>query len=287
MSEPLARRTTLRVGGCADVWLEPRGEEDLAMALVQAGRMGLPWMVIGRGSNLLVRDGGIRGLVIALGGPVFTRLECIDGRLECGAGVRLKNLANAACRHGLAGLEFLSGIPGGVGGALRMNAGAWSGSTFDWLESVRFMEPCGVARGRPAREVPASYRRCELFRDHIALGAVFRASPSTPSEVKARMDQLNQQRWASQPAAASAGCIFRNPPTIPAGRLVEELGMKGARVGGASVSEVHGNFIINDGGATAADVLELIARIQRRARDERGIILETEVEMVGEGPLKQ
>ncbi|MBL9126909.1 MAG: UDP-N-acetylmuramate dehydrogenase, partial [Verrucomicrobiales bacterium] len=185
-------------------------------------------------------------------------------------------------RRGLAGLEFLVGIPGSVGGALRMNAGAWNAMTFEVLETVRYMAPDGTSVERPAREVPARYRRCDLFVDHVALGAVFRGVPATPEGVEATLNDLNARRWASQPSAPSAGCIFKNPAAVPAGRLIDELGLKGTRIGGAMVSMEHGNFIVNDGKATAKDVLALIELIRRKAREERGVELETEVEILGE-----
>lgn len=163
-----------------------------------------------------------------------------------------------------------------------MNAGAWNAMTFEVLNVVRYMGPDGVVVERPATEVPARYRRCDLFRDHIALAAVFRGQPATPGQVEEKLNELNARRWASQPAAPSAGCIFKNPPTIPAGRLIDELGLKGTRVGGASVSMEHGNFIVNDGQATADDVLALIELIRRRAMEVRGVALETEVEILGE-----
>jgi len=163
-----------------------------------------------------------------------------------------------------------------------MNAGAWNAMTFEVLDAVRYMGPDGLVIERPAAEVPALYRRCDLFRDHIALGAVFRGRLATPAEVEEKLNELNARRWASQPAAPSAGCIFKNPSTIPAGRLIDELGLKGTRVGGASVSMEHGNFIVNEGRATADDVLTLIELIRSRARELRGVELETEVEILGE-----
>jgi UDP-N-acetylenolpyruvoylglucosamine reductase len=282
LQAPLARRTTLRVGGFADLLVEVGTEGDLALVLQTAAKLAIPWMVLGRGSNLLVRDGGIRGVVLCLNQSEFTRITVQAPQLHCGAGVRLKDLAQEARRYGIADLEFLSGIPGTVGGALRMNAGAWNAMTFERVQSIRFMAPDGTIQELPGSVIPVTYRRCALLRDHIALAATFVGTPSTSAEVENRLNQLNEKRWATQPAAPSAGCIFKNPLTNPAGRLVEELGLKGARIGAAAVSTLHGNFIINEGGATAADVLGLIDRIRTEARARRGIELETEVEIVGE-----
>jgi len=280
--EPMARRTTMRVGGVADLLVEPGSEKDLAIVLEETHGHGLPWRVIGRGSNLLVRDAGIRGVVICLARPAFSVLEVEGPMLRCGAGCRLKDVSNEARRRGLAGLEFLAGIPGSVGGALRMNAGAWKGETFAVLDRIRYMAPSGSVLERPAKEVPAQYRRCDLFREHIALGAVFRGTVSTPELVEATLNDLNARRWATQPAAPSAGCIFKNPSSIPAGRLIDELGLKGTRVGGAMVSMEHGNFIVTDGQASATDVLALIELIRGKAQSQRGVLLETEVEILGE-----
>lgn len=280
--EPLARRTTLRVGGPADVYVEPAGEADLAFAVRAARAAGEPVFLLGRGSNLLVRDGGLRAVVVCLAAPAFGEVHVETPRIRAGAGARLKHLAVAARRAGLAGLEFLEGIPGSLGGALRMNAGAMGRWTFDAVESVRYMDPAGDIHERPAAEVPAEYRACPLFRDHIALGAVLRGEPDDPAAVAARMAQHAAKRWASQPPQPSAGCIFKNPAAAPAGRLVDELGLKGSRAGAAVVSTVHGNFIVNEGGARAADVLRLIEHVRARVLAERGIRLETEVEVVGE-----
>ena len=280
--EPMARRTTLRVGGPADLFVEPASESDLAKVLQYCVARELPWLLIGRGSNLLVRDGGVRGVVISLANESFARLEVRGERLFAGAGLRLKTLCHEARRAGLAGLEFLEGIPGCLGGALRMNAGAMGSMTYDVVESVRFMDSAGEIHARSAVDMEAVYRGCPVLKKNIALGAVLRGEPSVVEAVAARMQEFSRQRLASQPGAKSAGCIFKNPGACPAGRLVDELGMKGERVGGARVSDVHGNFIVNDGNATSADVLELIGKIQEHARVERGIELQTEVQIVGE-----
>ena len=281
-NEPLAKKTTLRVGGPADFYLEPASESDLAAALKLCGEHQVPFVMLGRGSNLLIKDGGVRGVVITLAHPNFSRVEMVGDRVHCGAGARLKTVALEAKRRGLAGLEFLEGIPGSVGGALRMNAGAMGLWMFDVVETIRFMDYLGAVRESPAGEVNVEYRGCPLFKNHIALGAVLKAERASREAVEERMQAFSRKRWTSQPAASSAGCIFKNPNVVPAGKLIDELGLKGTRVGGAVISDVHGNFIVNEGGATAKDVLSLIELIRQQARAARGIELETEVEIVGE-----
>jgi UDP-N-acetylenolpyruvoylglucosamine reductase len=280
--EPLAKRTTLRVGGSADLYVEPASEDELAAVIRFCGERELPWFVLGRGSNLLVKDGGFRGVVISLAQPYFSRIEIDSPRLRCGAGAKLKAVAVEAKRNGLAGLEFLEGIPGSVGGGLRMNAGAMGGAMFEAVESVRVMDSGGNIHDREARELSVTYRSCGTLKTHAALSAVLRGRPDSGEEIARRMNEYSRKRWQSQPAAPSAGCIFKNPASIPAGKLIEELGLKGRRVGGASISLEHGNFIVTDGKATARDVLDLIGIIRDRARAERGIELETEVQIIGE-----
>jgi UDP-N-acetylenolpyruvoylglucosamine reductase len=280
--EPMAKHTTLRVGGPADVYVEPASEADLAAVVKLCGGRSVPFFVIGRGSNLLVRDGGFRGAVICLSHPDFNKIEVDGERLRCGAGVKLKNVAIEARRHGLSGFEFLEGIPGGVGGALRMNAGAMGNQTFDVVEFVRLMDFEGNVQELVPEEMVVKYRGCDTLKNHIALGAVLKGRADSPESIAQRMSAYSQKRWASQPAAPSAGCAFKNPPSIPAGRLIDELGLKGTRVGGAVVSQEHGNFIVNDGNATARDVLELIALLQAKAKAGRGIELHTEVEIIGD-----
>lgn len=280
--EPLARHTTLRVGGPADLYLEPASEEDLAALLAYCLDRHRPFFVLGRGSNLLVKDGGFRGVVLCLAHAHFSRVEVTGQRLRCGAGAKLKAAAVEAKRSGLAGLEFLEGIPGSIGGALRMNAGAMGGAMFDVVESVRLMSFDGKVREQAARELRTDYRCCPALKTHIALEAVLCSQPGSRAAIEQRMNEYSRKRWKAQPAAPSAGCIFKNPPTIPAGKLIDELGLKGTRVGGAVVSREHGNFIVNDGSATARDILELIEIIKQRARAGRGLELETEVEILGE-----
>jgi len=279
--ESLAKHTTLRVGGPADLYVEPASEADLAAVVKFCHERSLPFFVIGRGSNLLVRDGGVRGVVICLVHESFSRIEVAGERLHCGAGAKLKNVAVEAKRNGLSGVEFLEGIPGSVGGALRMNAGAMGGATFDAVESVRLIDFAGHVRELAPKEMLVEYRSCAALKTNIALGVVFKCRPAPRGEIEQRMKAFNEKRWESQPAAPSAGCTFKNPPAIPAGKLIDELGLKGTRVGGAVVSAEHGNFIVNDGQATARDVLELITILKARVKEARGIDLQTEVEIIG------
>jgi UDP-N-acetylenolpyruvoylglucosamine reductase len=280
--EPLAKHTSLCVGGPADVYVEPASEADLAAVVKYCHERSLPFLVIGRGSNLLVRDGGVRGVVICLAHASFSRIDIAGERLHCGAGAKLKNVAVGAKRNGLSGVEFLEGIPGSVGGALRMNAGAMGGATFDAVESVRLMDFAGHVRELTPKEMTVEYRSCPILKTNIVLGVVFKCKSAPRGEIEQRMKAFNEKRWESQPTAPSAGCMFKNPEKIPAGKLIDELGLKGTRVGGAVVSAEHGNFIVNDGKATARDVLELIAILKARIKEARGIELQTEVEIIGE-----
>lgn len=281
-NESLARFTTLRVGGAADIFLEPTSENELAAIVRCCLNEGVPTTILGRGSNLLIRDGGIRGVVIRLFQGSFISLRDDGECLHSGPGVRLKKLAHFAREKGIGGLEFFEGIPGSLGGALRMNAGAMGKSTFDVLTHVRAMNSEGIICDYRAEEIPATYRSCPFFDTHIALGAELKGVMDAPSTIKKRMEDYSSRRWATQPAAPSAGCIFKNPDSIPAGKLVEVLGLKGLCYGGAAVSEVHGNFIVNNGQARASDILHLIALIQEKALEEKGIHLETEVTIIGE-----
>jgi len=281
--EPLAKRTTLRVGGCADIYVEPSSEEDLSRLIQICNEERVPFMLLGRGSNLLIRDSGIRGVVVCLAHPKFSFIEVKNHELYCGAGARLKVVAAKARESSLGGLEFLEGIPGGVGGALRMNAGAMGSATFERVTQVRFMDASGRIWECNVAEVPVEYRSCPLLKTNIALAAIFRGRPDSKQAIIKRSDEFNRKRWASQPKEPSAGCIFKNPsPTVSAGKLIDELGLKGTRRGGAVISTVHGNFIVNEGSATAREVVELIDFIKARAKTERGVELREEVEIIGE-----
>ena len=280
--EILAKHTTMRVGGPAQFWAEPETEEGFSRLVKFATERGVPLFVMGRGSNLLVRDGGIRGLVVHLHRGEFKKIEVRDGRITAGAGVKQKELAYAARDAQIGGFEWFEGIPGNVGGALRMNAGAMGGETFRQVVSVRYVDPQGAFHMKTPAEMDVHYRHCGLLVNNYAVSATFKGEPAAPEAIEKLLEASKQKRRTSQPRESSAGCIFKNPAAVPAGKLVDELGLKGARIGGAKVSEVHGNFVVNDGGATAADVLGLIAKVKESAQRERGIALETEVQIVGE-----
>ncbi|MGA2017915.1 MAG: UDP-N-acetylmuramate dehydrogenase [Opitutaceae bacterium] len=281
--EPLAEKTTLRVGGAARLYAEPSTEDDLRVLLAEARRGGIPVLLLGRGSNLIVPDEGVDALVVALSRESWSGFETLeDGRIRAGAGLRLKNLCGLAAAAGLSGFEFLEGIPGCVGGALRMNAGAMGGWIFDVVDEVRLMSADGVVATLPRSSLNVDYRHCAELQEAIALSAVLRpVSRSDAGAVGRRIDEYRRRRHESQPREPSAGCIFKNPPGASAGRLIEESGLKGARVGGAEVSRVHANFVVNRGGATSADVLELVRRVRAAVRKEKGVDLEPEALLYG------
>ncbi|HTU03711.1 MAG TPA: UDP-N-acetylmuramate dehydrogenase, partial [Candidatus Sulfotelmatobacter sp.] len=281
--EPLAGKTTLRVGGAARLYAEPWAEDDLRVLLVEARKSAVPVFILGRGSNLIVPDEGVEGLVISLSQDSWAGFDILpDGRVRAGAGLRLKNLCGLAAAAGLAGFEFLEGIPGSVGGALRMNAGAMGGWIFDIVDEVRLMSPEGAVSTLPRSSMNVDYRQCAELREAIALSAVLRPlARSDAGAVGRKIDDYRRKRHETQPREPSAGCIFKNPPGASAGRLIEESGLKGARVGGAEVSRVHANFVVNRGDATSADILELVRRVRAGVRKAKGVDLEPEVLLYG------
>ena len=281
--EPMRKHTTLLVGGPAQYWIEPHSFYAFAFLVDYCRGRGIPIRVVGRGSNLLVRDGGIPGAVIHPSGGAFSELSLdAKGHVVAGVGVRLKKLASFAGAHGIGGFEWMEGIPGNVGGSLRMNAGAMGIETFDQVVRVTFLDEDGVIRTRERDEIVADYRNVRELRRNFALQAVFKGKNDSHDNIKARWQESREKRKNTQPIAASAGCTFKNPEEIPAGRLIDSLGLKGKAVGQAAVSDVHGNFIVNNGKATAKDILSLIESIQKTAKEERNVDLETEVKILGE-----
>ena len=284
--EPLSRHTTMRVGGPAQFWVEPETESGFARLALHCRREDIPLMVMGRGSNLLVRDGGILGVVAHLVRGDFRRLETDGLRIHAGAGIKFKELAIAAKAAGIAGFEWMEGIPGSVGGGLRMNAGAMGSETMRQVVSVTVVDPAGRLQTRTPADLEIHYRDVPSFKVQFVTSAIFEGRPGVPAEIAARMEESMQKRRASQPKESSAGCIFKNPAACPAGKLIDELGLKDTRIGGARISDIHGNFIVNDRDATARDILALIDYVKAAARAQRGIELETEVQVVGEEEIR-
>lgn len=283
--EPMRQHTTMLVGGPAQYWVEPRTFAAFARAVAFFKDRGIPVRVVGRGSNLLVRDGGIRGAVIHPARGEFGEVNVFGNNIIAGAGARFKKVASVAEAAGVKGFEWMEGIPGNVGGGLRMNAGAMGRETFDQVLEVTFLDEDGEIRTRSREEIEARYRNVPELSRNFALQAVFQGEPGSADDIRAGLEASRHHRRTTQPVAASSGCVFKNPEGIGAGQLIDELGLKGAGEGKAEVSEVHGNFIVNRGKAKAEDVLDLIERIKAEARDQRGIELETEVQILGEDEL--
>ena len=277
----LDRYTTFRIGGPATLLATPLDREDLKVALAFARAEGLPVHVLGGGSNTLVRDGGLRGMAIHLN--ALQTLERRGEMVEAAAGVRVSRLLAFCCRHGLAGLEVLSGIPGTLGGAVWGNAGAWGGSVADCLASVELVAPSGEESRVLRDAVPFRYRSSGLPAGSVIVQARFRLAADDAAAIRRRVSGYLVRRNASQPVEfRSAGSIFKNPPGDFAGRLVEQVGLKGTRIGNAMISAKHGNYIVNMGGARATHVLALAALAQERVRAATGVALELEIRVVGE-----
>lgn len=281
-NEPMSRHTTFRVGGPADVLFLPESEEQLLWALSIAREAGVPCFVIGNGSNLVVKDGGIRGLVIALG-EGMAAIARAGETLTAWAGASLARVSAYAQASGLSGLEFASGIPGTLGGGCAMNAGAYGGQLSDVLVDARVLLD-GEVRTLTVEEMQMGYRTSlPLRQGGIVISARFALTLDDPEAIAARMRELNARRRDKQPLNyPSAGSTFKRPEGYFAGVLIEQAGLKGKRVGGAQVSEKHAGFIVNTGGATAADILTLIGTVQDEVADRFGVLLETEVRILGE-----
>ncbi len=279
--EPMARHTSFKIGGPADLLVVPEDVGDLRAALAFARSQQIPVRVLGGGSNTLVRDGGIRGMVVVL--SAFQELAREDNEVTAGAGVRVSRLLAFCSRQGLGGIEILSGVPGTVGGAVWGNAGAWGGATADHLVRVQLVTREGVERMLAREVIPFRYRFSGFPEGAVITRATFALVPGNPTAIRQQISRWLVRRNATQPVEfRSAGSIFKNPPRDYAGRLVEAAGVKGTRIGGAMISEKHGNFFVNLGGARAADVLALVALAQERVRATAGVDLEPEIQVVGE-----
>jgi len=287
LNVPLSRHTTLKVGGCADIMIYPASLEELLTVVRFSTLRELPYVVMGAGSNLLVRDGGIRGMVLKLTRSfrkaTLLQPEDAEPLLQAEAGASLRRLLAVCLDKGLAGLEFVSGIPGSLGGAWAMNAGAWGREMGDVTESITLLTPGGAVEEKKSPGLPFGYRRLQLEPGTVIIKGLLRVSRTGKRTLAAAVEKINRRRRETQPLdLPSAGSVFKNPPGAAAGRLIEQAGLKGRREGGAQISERHANFIVNTGGATARDILALMEIARRRVYEETGIQLEPELQVVGE-----
>lgn len=278
-AEPLAQHTWFRLGGPAEFFAEPHTVEELAALVRRCHDAGVPIRVLGGGSNLLVRDDGVTGVVVRLSAPPFNEIRVQGQTVTAGGGARLGHVISTVVRDGLAGLEPLVGIPGTIGGALHGNAGSRGGDIGQWTCRATVMSRTSEIIERQREDLVFSYRQSSLD-ELVILGCQFQLEEEDPQELTKRMQKLWIVKKASQPLGhQSAGCIFKNPRGISAGMLIDQAGLKATRVGGAEVSDRHANFIVTDADATAADVLRLIELVRSRVAERLGVELETEIEI--------
>lgn len=282
-NESMSKYTSFKIGGTAQVLIKVTSNEGLIDILRKCKEGKIPVFILGKGSNLLVSDNGIEGVVIKLDG-VFAQIKMLDDdTISCGAGVSLAKLSSYACERGLSGLEFAWGIPGSVGGAVYMNAGAYGGEMKDVLSSCTHIDDENKAGVFDACQLELGYRH-SVYADngYVITGAIIRLHKDSPVEIRKRMDDYMNRRRTKQPVEfPSAGSVFKRPEGYFAGALIQEAGLKGKQIGGAQVSEKHAGFIINKGNATCRDVLTLIAYIKDTVKEHSGIELDCEIKPVG------
>lgn len=278
-AEPLAPHTWFHLGGPAEYFAEPRSAEELSALVLRCEEEALPIRLLGGGSNLLVRDSGVPGMVIRLSAPEFAKIEVRDRSVVAGGGARLGHVISSSVREGLAGLETLVGIPGTIGGALHGNAGSRSGDIGQWAHRATVMTRSGEICQREREDLVFNYRESSLD-ELVIISAEFQLEQDDPDELTKRMQKQWIVKKASQPLShQSAGCIFKNPRGMSAGMLVDQAGLKGTRVGGAEVSDRHANFIVAEPTATSQDVLRLIELVRSRVIERLGVELETEIQI--------
>jgi len=280
-NEPLAAHTTLRIGGPAEVFVVARTAAGLGRAMRAAREAGTAFRILGKGSNVLVADEGVAGFVAVLDGEFLE--VAIDGEtLVAGGGASLGGVCAKAARAGLSGIETISGIPSSIGGAVRINAGAYGGEIFDVLESVTLLSPEGDAAERAAAQIPHGYRWTALVESgEIVCRARLKLSRAPREAIESRTREVTEKRRGALPSQPNAGSVFKNPPGQFAGKLLESCGLKGTRRGDAEISERHANVIVNRGAARAADVLELMRLMRDRVREAFGIELDAEIDVIG------
>ena len=280
--EPLSFHTSLRIGGPADIFVIPQDVDDIRHALLFAHREQLPVSIVGGGNNLLVKDRGVRGVVLKLEG-CFGRAEFHGEEAVAGAGVSLSALIREAAALNLGGLECLVGIPATIGGALAMNAGTPDGAIGDFVSAVYFLYPDGTLGEFKPNASAFTYRSYEFPPESVLVGCRLQLHRRPLPEIQKEIKQRLKQKKATQPLAlASAGCVWKNPPGETAARLIEKAGLKGKRMNGAEISAKHSNFIVNRGGAAAADIVALLDLTRERVRALAGVTLEPEIRILGE-----
>ena len=284
--EPMDRYTSIRVGGKADVLVCPQSVEALRRVILYCRSCNKPFLPVGNWTNLIVRDGGYRGVIISM-----KRLQSVTwdmGRkgsvlVSAQAGVSLAEVVRMAARDAFTGMEFCSGIPGSIGGAVIMNAGAYGKEIRDVIQEVTLMNERGEIVKRKKKELSFEYRKLNLPEETIVVGAAFSLEKGDPVEIRERVAEILEKRRQKHPLEyPNAGSIFKNPKSKPAGQIIEEAGLRGVRIGDAKISEKHGNFIVNLGNARAADIVALIDLAKKKVREQMGISLETEVRIIGE-----
>lgn len=282
-NEPMKKHTTFRIGGPADYYLCPHSAEEIQKAVEICREENLPYFILGNGSNLLVSDQGYRGVVIQLWKNV-SDIQVEGCMIKAKAGASLAKIAGEALEAGLTGMEFAAGIPGTLGGAVVMNAGAYGGEMKDVLKEVLVMDKEGRMFTLESKDLKLGYRTSIVKeKDYIVLGAALELRPGNPVQIRKTMEELKEMRTEKQPLdMPSAGSTFKRPEGYFAGKLIMDAGLRGFSVGGAQVSEKHCGFVVNTGGATAEDVAALIREVQKRVREKFGVELETEVKFLGE-----
>lgn len=284
-NEPMASHTTFRIGGPCDLFISPETEEQIVFCIQTLRQMGVPMLVMGNGSNMLVRDGGVRACVVKINSSgAEIQVDRQAKTLYAGAGESMMAIANRCIQEGLTGQEFASGIPGTLGGAVMMNAGAYEHEIGEIIQSVRVLTKEGEVREVSQADMRFGYRTSAATTNQwVVLGATLQLQQAEPEQVKAKVADFTRRRRAKQPLMyASAGSTFKRPQGHFAAKLIDDAGLKGARVGQAQVSEMHAGFVINRGGASAKDVLALMAQIQQTVQQRFGVALQPEVKIIGE-----
>lgn len=277
--EPLAPYTWLKVGGLAQFFLEPRSVDELTRAVKTCCQEGIPVRVLGGGSNLVVRDEGVSGVVLRLNHPAFAEVKIAGSRVTVGGGALLSHVISETVRAGLAGFENLSGIPGTIGGALHGNVGGRHGEIAQFVRSVTVLTATGEKLVRTEDELSFDYRQSNLD-ELLVLEAEFELQPDDPEQISQRLKKIWIAKKASQPLSSqTVGCIFKNPRGQRAGQLIEQAGLKGTRIGGAEINDRHANFIVTHEGASSSDVLRLMDLVRAKVTEQFGVALEPEVKI--------